>query len=141
MDVAGGLIVDVGDRSPGEYGKPVAMRKEVRASDAERDSAAVQLREHYVQGRLTLDELKGRLDTALTARTRGQLDGVLADLPTGKQKQPVPAPKPTAPTVPDRYIAVTILILVMVAWLLATAWFAQRGYGYPAPHPPPYPGR
>jgi Domain of unknown function (DUF1707) len=115
------------------------MRNEVRASDAERDSAALVLREHFVQGRLTLDELKGRLDTVLTARTRGQLDGVLADLPTAKQKQPVPAPKPAVPAVSDRYIAVTILILVMVAWLLATAWFSQRGYGYP--HPPPYPGR
>lgn len=109
------------------------MRNDLRASDAERDSVAVQLREHFVQGRLTLDELKGRLDTALTARTRGQLEGVLADLP---RKPPARAPKPVPPSVPDRYIAVTILILIMVAWLLATAWFSQRGYGYYPPHGP-----
>ena len=52
----------------------MATRKDLRASDAERDSAAAALREHFVQGRLTLDELLGRLDTVLTARTHGQLD-------------------------------------------------------------------
>jgi hypothetical protein len=109
------------------------MRNDLRASDAERDSVAVQLKEHFVQGRLTLDELKGRLDAALTARTRGQLDRVLADLP----RKP-PMREPEAPSFPDRYIAVAILMMVLVAWLLVTAWFSQRGYGYPA-HPPPGP--
>jgi hypothetical protein len=103
------------------------MRNDVRASDAERDSAAAQLREHFVQGRMTLDELKGRLDTALTAKTRRQLDAVLADLPSHAQRPRVP--QPVQPAFPGRYVALAVLIVVMVAWLLAAAWFSQRGYG------------
>jgi hypothetical protein len=108
------------------------MRNDVRASDAERDSAAAQLREHFVQGRLTLDELKGRLDTALTAKTRRQLDALLADLPSHAQRSRVP--QPVQPALPGRYAALAVLIIVMIAWLLAAAWFSQRGYGYYPPH-------
>lgn len=103
------------------------MRNDVRASDAERDSVAVQLREHFVQGRLTLEELKGRLDTALTARTRSQLDRVLSDLPS--PKRPPSLPEPVEPAFPARYAALAILIVIMAAWLVAAAWFSQRGYG------------
>ena len=41
-----------------------------------------QLREHVVEGRLTLDEFSERVGTALQARTRGDLVAVMADLPT-----------------------------------------------------------
>ena len=100
---------------------------DVRASDAERDSAAAELREHFVQGRLTLEELIGRLDTALTARTRSQLDNVLADLPSRKEQRPA---EPEPVVFPARYAAVAILIIVMAVWLVLAAWFSQRGYGY-----------
>ena len=101
-------------------------RNDVRASDVERDSAAAALREHFVQGRLTLEELIGRLDTALTARTRSQLDNVLADLPSRKERPAEPEPV----VFPARYAAVAILIIVMAVWLVLAAWFSQRGYGY-----------
>ena len=104
-------------------------RNDVRASDAERDSAAAALREHFVQGRLTLEELIGRLDTALTARTRSQLDNVLADLPSRKERRPA-VPEPNPVVFPARYAAVAILIIVMAVWLVLAAWFSQRGYGY-----------
>jgi hypothetical protein len=104
------------------------MRNDVRASDAERDLVTVQLREHFVQGRLTLEELKGRLDRALTATTRRQLDGLLADLPS--HKRPPSMPEPVEPAFPGRYAALAILIVIMAAWLVAAAWFSQRGYGY-----------
>lgn len=104
------------------------MRNDLRASDAERDSVAVQLREAFVQGRLTLDELKGRLEEALTARTRGQLNRVLSDLPLPRHRPG--APRQAEPAFPARYVVVALLIVVMAGWLLATAWFYQRGYGY-----------
>jgi hypothetical protein len=104
------------------------MRNDVRASDAERDTVAVQLREHFVQGRLTLEELKGRLDAALTAKTRSQLDHVLSDLPSPKPESS--EPEPFEPAFPARYAALAILIVVMAAWLVAAAWFSQRGYAY-----------
>jgi hypothetical protein len=53
----------------------------VRVGDAERDAAATQLREHYADGRLTLDELNERLDQAFAARTRADLNTVTRDLP------------------------------------------------------------
>jgi len=105
----------------------VAIRNDLRASDAERDSAAAALREHFVQGRLTLEELLGRLDTALTARMRSQLDAVLADLPSRKDR--AAAPEPSEPAFPARYAAVAVLIIVMAVWLVLAAWFTQRGYG------------
>src|SRR5207253_5566346 len=40
---------------------------DLRIGDAERDVAMAQLREHFVAGRLTFDELSERIDFALTA--------------------------------------------------------------------------
>src|SRR6266702_5456850 len=73
---------------------------DVRIGDAERDAVTVQLREHFVAGRLTLDELSERIDAALAAKTRGQIDRLLADLPRPPRAArprtvvPVPAPDP-----------------------------------------------
>jgi hypothetical protein len=53
----------------------------VRVGDVERDAVATQLREHYADGRLTLDELNERLDQAFAARTRADLNAVTRDLP------------------------------------------------------------
>ena len=52
-----------------------------RASDADRDTAAAALGEHFAQGRLTLDELNARLDATLAARTHGELAQAARDLP------------------------------------------------------------
>ncbi|HEU5216715.1 MAG TPA: DUF1707 domain-containing protein [Gaiellaceae bacterium] len=53
----------------------------VLVGDSERDGAANELRRHYREGRLTVDELALRLEAALRARTRPQLRSVLNDLP------------------------------------------------------------
>jgi hypothetical protein len=53
----------------------------LRIGDAERDAAATDLGEHYAAGRLTLDELNERLDAVFSARTFGQLNRIMADLP------------------------------------------------------------
>ena len=52
-----------------------------RVADADRDRTVTLLREHVVEGRLTLDEFSERMGAALEARTRGELDAVMADLP------------------------------------------------------------
>lgn len=56
-------------------------RSEVRASDGDRDQTAVRLRRAYADGCLETAELEERLQTALTARTRGELKTLTADLP------------------------------------------------------------
>ena len=53
----------------------------VRIGDADREAIAAQLREHYADGRLTLDELNERLDQTFAAKTKADLDVVLRDLP------------------------------------------------------------
>ena len=56
-------------------------RRDVRASDLDREQCAAALARHYVAGRIALDELEGRLDRARLARTTGELGGLVADLP------------------------------------------------------------
>ena len=53
----------------------------VRVGDADRDAIAAQLREHYADGRLTLDELNERLDQTFAAKTTADLYAVMRDLP------------------------------------------------------------
>jgi Domain of unknown function (DUF1707)/Domain of unknown function (DUF4190) len=56
-------------------------RSKLRASDADRDHVAERLQEALTEGRLTHEEFEERLRVALSARTYGQLDPLLADLP------------------------------------------------------------
>jgi hypothetical protein len=52
-----------------------------RASDSEREAAVVRLREAAAEGRLTVEELAGRIDAAYAATTRADLEPLTADLP------------------------------------------------------------
>jgi hypothetical protein len=53
----------------------------MRASDQDRERTAALLREHHAAGRLTLDEFHERLDQTYAAKTMGELEALLADLP------------------------------------------------------------
>ena len=53
----------------------------LRCSDADRERTVALLREHLAAGRLTAEEFHERLDAAYAAKTLGQLDELLADLP------------------------------------------------------------
>lgn len=55
--------------------------RDMRVSDSERDETAEQLTEHFAAGRLDHSEFAERTEKALSARTRGELDEVLLDLP------------------------------------------------------------
>jgi Domain of unknown function (DUF1707) len=52
-----------------------------RASDADRDALAEELRAHAVAGRIDTDELEERLQGAYSARTTAQLQQLRRDLP------------------------------------------------------------
>jgi Domain of unknown function (DUF1707)/Transcriptional regulator PadR-like family len=54
---------------------------DLRIGDADREATAAALREHFVQGRLTLDELIARLDLAFTATVRSEISRTTRDLP------------------------------------------------------------
>jgi class 3 adenylate cyclase len=59
-----------------------------RVADADRDRTITMLREHVVEGRLTLDEFSERVGLALEAKTRGDLESVMANLPTDAPATP-----------------------------------------------------
>jgi hypothetical protein len=59
----------------------MAYDPDIRVSDADRDRAASLLREHHAAGRLTAQEFSDRIDRAFEARTVGEIDGLLKDLP------------------------------------------------------------
>jgi Domain of unknown function (DUF1707) len=75
-------------------------RTDLRASDADRERAVELLRDHAEAGRLTVDELDERCSLALSARTFGELDALIADLPPIGRP---PAPLPPAPARPMQF--------------------------------------
>ncbi|MFE3324599.1 DUF1707 domain-containing protein [Streptomyces sp. NPDC059176] len=54
---------------------------EMRASDAERERIAERLRDAVAEGRLDMEEFEERLDAAYKARTHGELEPLVRDLP------------------------------------------------------------
>jgi hypothetical protein len=56
-------------------------RRELRASDEERERTAATLREAHAEGRLETHELDERVGLAYRARTRGDLAALVRDLP------------------------------------------------------------
>ena len=86
----------------------------VRVSDAERQAVTDRLAEHFADGRLDQAEVDDRVGRAMSAKTRGDLAGLFADLPdTG------------APAVPGhrryrRRHPVLVLVL-FVLFIMATA--------------------
>ena len=115
----------------------------LRASDADRDATAERLRRAAVEGRLEPDELEERLHAALRARTYGDLERLVADLP--EQTRPwerrrirTPANLGGVAAVALR-VAFTLAVIaaaltvaaVMAAWWIvwAVIWFALHGRG------------
>jgi hypothetical protein len=71
----------------------VSGELDLRASDEERERVAAALREHCAAGRLTLEELSERLEEAYRARTAGELETVLRELPAEASPRPRRSPK------------------------------------------------
>jgi hypothetical protein len=94
----------------------------LRASDSERESIVGELREHGAAGRLELEELEQRIETAYTAQTHGQLGALLSDLPAQRRVA-------TARTVrdPDWRAFAAVNALLVAIWAVSGA-----GYFWPA---------
>jgi hypothetical protein len=97
-------------------------RSELRASDEERERAAALLRDHCAEGRLTAEELDERLEVAYRARTLGELDELLHDLPGAV----VPAPPARTPVAWRR--ARTRGVVLALAAVLAVLAVATDGH-------------
>jgi hypothetical protein len=73
------------------YGGPrwsASSDPSIRVSDAERTQMSEILSKHYAEGRLDDAEFRLRLDKAMGAKTRGDLSGLLADLPPIQTETP-----------------------------------------------------
>jgi hypothetical protein len=64
-----------------ERGNEIVSRSELRASYDDRDRVVELLRVSAGDGRLTAEELDERIELAMTARTYGELEKLVADLP------------------------------------------------------------
>src|SRR5262245_66086513 len=100
----------------------MARHSSLRASDADRDAVAERLRQAAVEGRLDPDELEQRLHRALRAKTYGDLDRLLGDLPA----KPVKWERPRGGVAPAAGFAFgmvlkTIVALAILAAVLAAA--------------------
>lgn len=73
--------------------------RDLRVSDAEREHVAGLLQKAVGRGMLSLGEFTERVDTALAARTRGELNAVIIDLPGLELRggTPVTGPPPGIP--------------------------------------------
>ena len=117
----------------------MARRATLRASDADREHIAERLRRAAGEGRIVAEELEERLEAAFSARTHGELDAVVADLPGT-----TPARRRERSTSIFRYgplpiVALVFLLPVIVSMLIAavvvittlfTAWALVLALGW-----------
>ena len=100
--------------------------RSLRASDADREQVAVSLRDHAVAGRLTTEEFDARAGRAFAARTLGDLDALLGDLPRDRRRRPAPARAVALLLAEGALYVVVGLIIVTIAILWALAWACAR---------------
>jgi hypothetical protein len=122
-------------------------RPEMRASDADRDRIAAVLRDAHADGRLAQDELLERLGATYEARTYGDLDRLVADLPRPTRAPATrsaphsarPAPGPPARRPSGRtalthawWVWATAVSVNVVIWLLVSITSNEIVYFWPA---------
>ena len=94
----------------------------LRASDADRELIAERLRKAALEGRLLAEELEQRLGAALRARTYGELDALVADLPAER------APARRAGSLTYLKVpAIAFGVILLAAALLAVAALIVTG--------------
>jgi hypothetical protein len=109
----------------------MAGRAQLRASDADRESVSERLRKAAGEGRLRTEELEQRIELALSARTYGQLQRLIEDLP-GRPLMKRSGAERLA-RLPRQLAAATVVLLVLalvsalIAGVLASWWLWAIG--------------
>jgi hypothetical protein len=94
----------------------------LRVSDAERQTVADHLGEHFAEGRLDQAEFDERVGQAMHAKTRGDLNGLFSDLPeTGA---PAVADQPPRRRGGHPVLLLVLLVLIGSAVAHALWWVA-----------------
>lgn len=113
----------------------MSRRPSLRASDADRETVTERLREAAGEGRLEPEELEERLHATLRARTYGDLDLVLADLPTNGRRgaELVPAARAVVAVAARLVVTLVVVCLMLAEAALSVAWWALlRAHGVAA---------
>jgi len=97
---------------------------QMRVSDAERRVIADKLSSHFADGRLDQSEFDERMGKAMSAKTRGDLAGLLADLP------PLESDRPPAPTRRIRRSRPVLLLVGFAALFVATTSWAWNSFAW-----------
>lgn len=104
----------------------------LRCSDADREHAAGLVRDAVGEGRLAIDELDQRLDQVFHARTYGDLDRAMGDLPAWQAFR-TPAPLPPAVAVPNpprrRRRPLRVWVYALLLWWLVWGALAHAASG------------
>jgi hypothetical protein len=103
----------------------MARRSVLRASDSDRENIAERLRHATGEGRLKAAELEERLERAFTARTYGELDSLVADLPAVSDRRRRP-PLWVQGAIAVAVVLAVVAVLALVALILiglASLWF------------------
>ncbi len=88
--------------------------------DSGRNAVADKLSRHYAEGRLDEAEFKnGRLDTAMSATKRGDLNGLFHDLPRAPS-EPAPPPPRHRRVLPWVFL---VAFLALAAGVVGTPWY------------------
>lgn len=122
---------------------------ETRASDDDREKMASRLRDAHTDGRLSVEEFQTRLDGVYGARTYGELEPLVRDIPIMRAPAPAPA---DAPAVPDREptaqparvrtrgdkamgiawaVWASVVAINLVVWFLVSVTGAEAAYFWP----------
>ena len=95
----------------------MARHASLRASDADRERVVDHLRSAAAEGRLAAHELEQRVGTALGARTYGELDATVADLPLRRTRPR--SPLASARAHPLLLVAAIPVVIAVVAFVTA----------------------
>jgi uncharacterized protein DUF1707 len=124
-------------------GSTSSANPQMRISDADRAEVADRLSKHYSDGRLDQAEFNERLDRAMNAKTRADLNGLFADLPaTDEPGKTVKAVRPSDRRPRSRHPVQRVLGLILitvvaifVAHALMWPFFGLAGHALFVPVP------
>jgi len=108
---------------------PAPDRRQLRASDADRDKVAEVLREALAEGRLTPEEHSDRIDRVYHARTLGELEPITADLPAVRDRALPIAPGPGAAQSSPPAVAVFSEVKRRGRWIVGPETTAVAVFG------------
>src|ERR1051326_8221952 len=105
-------------------------RSDLRVGDADRQAVVSELQRHYVDGRLTSEELSERVAEALKARTFGELAALLNDLPALAEAPPEPAPTTWHSQLASQPLGAALILIGVLAMLWMFVALGSHHFGF-----------